>query len=124
MKDRGDGLVLGRAVFQRQARDREQVCDVRDLRALSSLGTVEIARECERLGEAGVSGLLRAFSVILVLLPTRTERPVSPSPPPRSRPLHKGCDKGCETRFQPHETRAGEGIRTLDVHLGKVALYH
>jgi hypothetical protein len=23
-----------------------------------------------------------------------------------------------------HANRAGEGIRTLDVHLGKVALYH
>ena len=36
----------------------------------------------------------------------------------------KGCEEGCDRIANDAKCRAGEGIRTLDVHLGKVALYH
>lgn len=52
MKDRRDRLVLRCAMLQSQARDREQVRDVRDLGSLPSLRAVETARERQSLGEA------------------------------------------------------------------------
>ena len=37
--------------------------------------------------------------------------------------IHQGVEAGCE-RLMSFETRAGDGARTHDSHVGNVALYH